>query len=158
MLLLGFPGGSDGKETACSEGELGSIPGLGSSPGGEHGNPLQYSCLENPMNRGSWLAQAYGVAKSQTQRKQLSVTESVEYKYGEFYRSKEESLEKSRQRASAMTDYFALEIQRRGELFGEGQAAQRASSREKGQKKAVVMLWVRMLKIYRVLYLFVNGL
>ena len=110
------------------------------------------------MNRGSWLAQAYGVAKSQTQRKQLSVTESVEYKYGEFYRSKEESLEKSRQRASAMTDYFALEIQRRGELFGEGQAAQRASSREKGQKKAVVMLWVRMLKIYRVLYLFVNGL
>ena len=57
-----------------------------------------------------------------------------------------------------MTDYFALEIQRRGELFGEGQGAQRASSREKGQEKAVVMVWVRMLKIYRVLCLFVNGL
>ena len=50
---MGFPGGSDGKESACNVGDLGSIPGLGRSPGGEHGNPLQYSCLENPMDRGN---------------------------------------------------------------------------------------------------------
>ena len=45
---VGFPGGSDGKESACNAGDLGLIPGLGRSPGGGHGNPLQYSCLENP--------------------------------------------------------------------------------------------------------------
>ena len=45
---LGFPRGSDGKESACNAGDLGLIPGLGRSPGGGHGNPLQYSCLENP--------------------------------------------------------------------------------------------------------------
>ena len=43
-----YPGGSDAKESACNVGDLGSIPGLGSSPGGRHGNPLQYSCLGNP--------------------------------------------------------------------------------------------------------------
>ena len=52
--LLGFPGGSDGKGSACTAGDLGSIPGSGRSPRGGHGNPLQYSCLENPMNRGAW--------------------------------------------------------------------------------------------------------
>ena len=46
--MPGFPGGSDGKESACHAGDLGSIPGLGRSPGGGHGNPLQYSFLENP--------------------------------------------------------------------------------------------------------------
>ena len=46
--ILGFPGGSDGKESACNVGDLGSIPGLGRSPGGGHGNPRQYYCLENP--------------------------------------------------------------------------------------------------------------
>ena len=45
---MGFPGGSDGKEFACNVGDLGSVPGLGRSPGGGHGNPLLYSCLENP--------------------------------------------------------------------------------------------------------------
>ena len=63
---LGFPDGSDSKESACNVGDLGSIPGLGRSPGGGHGNPLQYSCLENPMVRGPWQATAHGVAKSQT--------------------------------------------------------------------------------------------
>ena len=48
-----FPGGSDGKESACNAGDLGSIPGLGQSPGGGHGNPLQYSCLENPHGQRS---------------------------------------------------------------------------------------------------------
>ena len=54
MTILGFSGGSDGTESACNAGELGLIPGSGSSPGGGHGNPLQYSCLENSMNRGAW--------------------------------------------------------------------------------------------------------
>ena len=54
--MLGFPGGSVGKESTCNVGDLGSIPGLGRSPGGGHGNPLQYSCLENPMDRGAWRA------------------------------------------------------------------------------------------------------
>ena len=51
-MPLGFPGGSDGKESACNAGDLGSTPGLGRSPGEGNGNPLQHSCLENPMNRG----------------------------------------------------------------------------------------------------------
>ena len=49
----GFSGGSDGKESTSYVGDLSSIPGLGRSPGGENGNPLQYSCLENPMDRGA---------------------------------------------------------------------------------------------------------
>ena len=60
----GFPCDSDGKESACHAGELGSIPGLGRCPGGGHGNPLQYSCLENPMDRGAWWATVHGVTKS----------------------------------------------------------------------------------------------
>ena len=53
-VFLGFPGGSDSKESACNVGDLGSIPGLERSPGGGHGNPLQYSCLENPRGQRSW--------------------------------------------------------------------------------------------------------
>ena len=49
-----FPGGSAGKESACNVGDLGLIPGLGRSPGEGNGNPLQYSCLENPMDRAAW--------------------------------------------------------------------------------------------------------
>ena len=51
--------------------DMGLIPGLGRSPRGGHGNPLQYSCLENPMDRGAWRAMVHGVAKSQTRQKQL---------------------------------------------------------------------------------------
>ena len=51
---MGFPGGSDGKESACNAGNLGSIPGSGRSPGEGNGNPLQYSCLENSMDREAW--------------------------------------------------------------------------------------------------------
>ena len=65
-VFLGFPGGLDGKESACNAGDLGSIPGLGGSPGGGYGNPLQYSCLENSIDRGSWKATVHVVAKSQT--------------------------------------------------------------------------------------------
>ena len=64
-----LPGGSDGKESTCNAGDLGLIPGLGRSPGGGHGNPFQYSCLENPMDRGAWWTTVHGVAKSQTRLK-----------------------------------------------------------------------------------------
>ena len=59
-----FPGGSDGKASA---GDLGSVPGLGGSPGEGNGNPLQYSCLENSVDGGAWWATVHGVAKSRTQ-------------------------------------------------------------------------------------------
>ena len=65
-FLLGFPGVSDGKASACSVGGLGSIPGLGRSPGEENGYPLQYSCLEDPMGRRAWRAAIHGIAKSET--------------------------------------------------------------------------------------------
>ena len=66
-LLEGFPGGSAGKESACNAGDLGSIPGLGRSPGEGNGHPLQYSGLKNSMDRGAWHATVHGVAKSRTQ-------------------------------------------------------------------------------------------
>ena len=65
--LKGFPNVSDGKESACNAGNLGLIPGSGRSPGKGNGNPLQYSCLENPINRGALWATLHGVAKSQIQ-------------------------------------------------------------------------------------------
>ena len=64
--LRGFPGGSDGTGSACSVGDSGSIPALGRFPGEENGNPLQYSCLENPKDRGAWCTTVYEVAKSWT--------------------------------------------------------------------------------------------
>ena len=64
---MGFPGGSEVKASACDAGDPGSIPGLGRSPGEGNGNPLQYSCLENPMDGGVWRATVNGVAKSQIQ-------------------------------------------------------------------------------------------
>ena len=63
---MGFLGGSESKESTCNAGDLGSIPGLGRSPGVGHGNPLQYSCLENHIDRGAWQATVHGVTKSQT--------------------------------------------------------------------------------------------
>ena len=63
MPARGFPGSSNGKESACNAGDLGSIPGLGRSPGEGNGNPLQYLCLENPTDRGAWLAIVHGVAE-----------------------------------------------------------------------------------------------
>ena len=65
-VFLGFPCGLAGKESTRNVGDLGSIPGLGRSPGGGNGNLLQYSCLENPMDRGAWRAIAYVVTESQT--------------------------------------------------------------------------------------------
>ena len=63
---MGFPGGSDGEESAYSGGDSGSISGSGRSPGEGTGYPLQYSCLENSIDRGAWWATAHEVAKSQT--------------------------------------------------------------------------------------------
>ena len=62
--LLGFHGGSEVKASACNAGDLGSIPGSGRSPEEGNGNPLQYSHLENPMDRGAWWATVHRVAKS----------------------------------------------------------------------------------------------
>ena len=68
---MGFPGGLDGKESASNAGDPSSIPGSGRSPGEGHGNPLQYSCLENPTDRGAWQATVHGVAK------ESDVTEAI---------------------------------------------------------------------------------
>ena len=65
LRQAGFPGGSDGKESVCNAGNPGSIPGSKRSPGEGNGNPLQYSCLGNPKDRGDWWATVYGVTKSQ---------------------------------------------------------------------------------------------
>ena len=76
---MGFPGGSDGKESGCNAGDPGLIPGLERTPGGGNGSPLQYSCLENPMNRGAWQATVHEVTNSQstTKRLILSLTPNV---------------------------------------------------------------------------------
>ena len=63
---MGFPGGSDGKESAYNVGDLNSIPGLVKFSGEGNRNPFQYSCLENPMDREAWWATVHGVSKSQT--------------------------------------------------------------------------------------------
>ena len=71
---MGFPGGSDGKASACNVGDPGLIPGSGRFPGEGNGNPLQCSCLGNPMDRGAWLATVQEVAKNQTRLSAQTVT------------------------------------------------------------------------------------
>ena len=75
--FLGFLGGSDSKQSACNVGDLGSIPGLERSPGGGYSNPLQYSSLENIMDRGAWQAIVHGVPKSRTGLTHLSMSSST---------------------------------------------------------------------------------
>ena len=65
-LLRGIPGGSDGKESSCNAEDPGSIPGLGRYPGEGNSNPVQYSCLKNPMDRGTWQATVLGIAVGQS--------------------------------------------------------------------------------------------
>ena len=76
IYIYGLPSGASGKEPACwcrrPKRDKGWIPGLGRFPGGGHGNPLQYSCLENPMDRGAWRSTNHGVTKSQTWLKRFS--------------------------------------------------------------------------------------
>ena len=74
IYSLDFPGGSDSKASAYNVGDPGSIPGSGRSPGEGNGNPLQYSCLENPMDRGAWWATVHGVAKSRTRLRDFTST------------------------------------------------------------------------------------
>ena len=74
MGALGFPGGLDGKASAYNVGDLGLIPGLGRSSGEGNGNPLQYSCLGNLMDRGNWWATVHGVAKSWTRLNDFTFT------------------------------------------------------------------------------------
>ena len=73
-LCQGFPNGSDGKESTCNARDLGSIPGLGRSPGEGNGNPLQYSFLENPMDGRAWQAIIHGVSKSRTRLNDFTFT------------------------------------------------------------------------------------
>ena len=72
-VFLGFPGSSDSKESACNEGDLGLIPVLGRSPGGGHGSPLQYSCLENPHELRSLVGYSPWVCKESDMTEQLSI-------------------------------------------------------------------------------------
>ena len=71
---MGFRGGADDKESACNAGDLGSIPGLGRSPGEVNGNPLEYSCLENSMDRGAWRATVHGITKIRTRLSDYTFT------------------------------------------------------------------------------------
>ena len=73
-MYIPFPGGSEAKASACNAGDLGSTPGWGRSPGEGNVNPLQYSCLENPMDGGAWWATVHGVTKSQTQLSDFTFT------------------------------------------------------------------------------------
>ena len=72
VVSSGFPGSLDGKASAYNVGDQGSISVSGRSPGEGYGNPLQYSCLENPVDRGAWWATVHGVAKNQTQLSDFS--------------------------------------------------------------------------------------
>ena len=74
---MGFPGGSEDKASTSNAGDPGSIPGLGRSLGEGNGNPLQYSCLEHPMDRGAWWATVQRVAKSQTRLSDITFTFTV---------------------------------------------------------------------------------
>ena len=80
----GFPGGSDSKESAYNVGDLGSIPGLGRTPGEGNGNPLQYSCLENSMYREAWQATVHGVTKSQTRLSDCAQHVTKSYIFNSF--------------------------------------------------------------------------
>ena len=71
---LGFPGGSEVKASACNAGDLGSTPGLGRSPGERNGNPLQYSCLENPIDREAWWAILHWGSKESDTTERLHFT------------------------------------------------------------------------------------
>ena len=78
-------GGSEVKASAWNAGDQGSIPGLGRSPGEGNGNPLQYSCLENPMEGGAWQATVHGVAKSQTRLSNFTFTFNCQERAGHLF-------------------------------------------------------------------------
>ena len=86
-LLLWAMDDSDGKESACNAGDSGLIPGSGRSPGEGNSNPLQYSCLENSMDRGAWGATVHGAAKSWTQLSNYHKATILQYKMKNFFKS-----------------------------------------------------------------------
>ena len=90
----GFPAGSVEKESTCNAGDMGSIPGLGRYPGEGNGNPLQYSCLENPVDRGAWWAVVHRVTQSRTRLKRLSSSSSSSSSWTQY--CSELSVEKAR--------------------------------------------------------------
>ena len=91
--VIGFPGDSVSKESTCNAGDLGLIPGLGRSCGGGHDNPLQYSCLENSMDRGAWWATVHRVTKNWTQLSDKAQhTLSLHVIYGTTYLSEAEKM------------------------------------------------------------------
>ena len=75
MILVGFPGGSDSKESACNAGDPGSVLGSGRFPGEGHGNPPQYFCLKNSMDRGAWWATVHGVTEPRSPSSEWRVSE-----------------------------------------------------------------------------------
>ena len=77
IYRMGFPGGSDGKVSVCNAGDPGSIPGLGRSPGEGNSSPLQYSCLENPMDSRTWKGTTHGVAKSRTRLSEGKIKKKI---------------------------------------------------------------------------------
>ena len=79
VLFKGFPGSSEDKASAYNAGDLGSIPGLGRSPGEGNGNPLQYSCLKNPTDRAAWQATVHRVAKSRTRLSDFTHTHTCTF-------------------------------------------------------------------------------
>ena len=107
---MGFPGGLEGRASACNEGDPGSIPGLGRSLGEGNGNPLQYSCLENPMDRAAWWATVHGVAKSQTR---LS-SHFTSYMINEKYKKKKFNLKDTK------NQWWLLEVEWEMGKMGEG--------------------------------------
>ena len=88
-LIRGFLGGTSGKESACQEKV--SVPESGRSPEARHGNPLQYSCLENTMDRGAWWATVHGVTKSWTWLKQLSMHTLIWYDWCPYKKRRTDS-------------------------------------------------------------------
>ena len=85
--VMDFPGSSAGKESACNEGDPGTLPGSERSPGEGIGYPLQYSCLENSMDRGAWQATVHGVTKSWTQ-----LSSSAQHRLSDVFSSRDELL------------------------------------------------------------------
>ena len=81
---MGFPGGSYCKESSCNVGDLGSIPGLGRSPGGGHGNPLQYSCLENPHGQRNLAGYSQWDRKESDMTERLGAHTHTKFFYGTF--------------------------------------------------------------------------
>ena len=94
LTPTGFLGSLDGKASAYNAGDPGSIPGSGRSPGEGNGNPLQYSCLENPMDGGAWQATVHGVAKSRTRLSDFTTTTTTMWETQVQSLGREDPLEK----------------------------------------------------------------